>query len=276
MPTRRLQLAKKLCNRVIKMNQESILVSKRAGIGIITVNRPQLHNALDRNTWLLLHETFLELKSDSEIGVIIITGAGGKSFVAGADLNSLKGRTAGETLKGENQLILRDIANCDKPTIAAINGFALGGGLELALACDIRICSANAKLGQTELNVGILPGGGGTQRLARLVGIGKAKELIFTGKIINADEAARIGMVNLVVEQERLLDTCFERAEEMCKKSPLILRLAKIAIDSGVNLDLGSALLIERLAQTVAFGSEDHLEGINAFLEKRTPHYEGR
>lgn len=257
------------------MNQSSVITSTRDHIGIITINRPQLHNALDRDTWILLHKSFLQFKSDKNIRVIIITGAGEKAFVAGADLNTLKERTAQETLNGENQLILRDIANSDKPVIAAINGYALGGGLELALASDIRICSTNAKLGQTELNVGILPGGGGTQRLARLVGISKAKELIFTGKTITAQEAENIGLVNQVVEQEKLLDACIAMAEEISKKSPLIIRLAKYAVDGGINLDMESALLMERLAQTVAFGTEDHLEGINAFLEKRKPQFKG-
>ena len=162
-----------------------ILVEKKDFVGTITVNRPDVRNALNNEAWQGLHEAFIALDHDDDIRVIIVTGAGDKAFIAGADVNVLKTRSSVETFYGKNSRIVTDIEMVSKPTIAMINGFCLGGGLEVAMACDIRIAGDDAKLGQTELNVGILPGAGGTQRLARYVGLGKAKELIFTGKIIN-------------------------------------------------------------------------------------------
>lgn len=258
------------------MSEQPIILEKKDKIGIITVNRTEVRNALNKASWLALEAAFLNLADDPEIRVIIVTGAGDKAFVAGADLNALKERDMVETFKAENQTIVKMIDNIDKPTIAAINGFALGGGLELALACDIRICSNTAKFGQTELNVGVLPGAGGTQRLARLVGQGKAKELIFTGKIISAREAETIGLVNMVVEPEKLMETAIEMAGQMSSKSPLVLRLAKFVMNKGVDVDMETALALERLGQTVVFGSSDRMEGITAFLEKKSPEFKGR
>jgi enoyl-CoA hydratase len=256
--------------------ESAILITRDGQIGIITVNRPEVRNALNKAAWAMLRDAFRELNADAGIRVIIVTGAGEKAFVAGADLNALKERDLVETFFGENQLILQEIASIPKPVIAAINGFALGGGLELAMACDIRICASNARLGQTEINVGILPGAGGTQRLTRLVGLGKAKELIFTGKLITAEEAARIGLVNMVVEPAEVMDCALAMARDICAKSPFALRVAKLVVNNGANADLGTALTLERLGQTAVFGTEDHLEGISAFLEKRDPVYKGR
>lgn len=258
------------------MPDKAINVEKNNKIGIITVNRPEVRNALNRETWLALDNAFRTLNDDPEVQAIIVTGAGDKAFVAGADLNALKERDMVETLGAENQRILLGVENLDKPTIAAINGFALGGGLELALACDIRICSSTAKLGQTEINVGILPGAGGTQRLTRIVGIGKAKELILTGKLIDAGEAEKIGLVNMVVPPEKLMDTALEIAGQITAKSPLVLRLAKLVINKGCDVEMDTALALERLGQTVLFGSHDRMEGITAFLEKRVPEFKGR
>jgi len=258
------------------MSEQPIIVEKKDRIGIITVNRPEVRNALNRASWLALEAAFLDLGDDPEIRVIIVTGAGDKAFVAGADLNALKERDMVETFKAENQNIVKMIDNIDKPTIAAINGFALGGGLELALACDIRICSNTAKFGQTELNVGVLPGAGGTQRLARLVGQGKAKELIFTGKIISAKESETIGLVNMAVEPEKLMVTAIEMAGQIASKSPLGLRLVKFVMNKGLDVDMETAQALERLGQTVVFGSSDRMEGITAFLEKRSPQFKGR
>lgn len=258
------------------MSEQSIIIEKNNQIGIITINRPEVRNALNREAWLALDAAFQDMDSDPGIHVIIVTGAGDKAFVAGADLNLLKERDMVETFKGENQRILQKVESMGKPTIATINGFCLGGGLELALACDIRISSSAAKFGLPELNVGVLPGAGGTQRLARLVGIGKAKELIFTGKLISATEAEKIGLVNMVVEPEKLMETTLEMALQMISKSPLVMKLAKFVINRGYDVDMDTALALERLSQTVVFGTSDHMEGIMAFLEKRSPQFKGR
>lgn len=178
-----------------------------------------------------------------------------------------------ETLIAEGQQILWELENLLKPVVAAVNGFALGGGCELALACDFRIASENARFGQPELNLGILPGAGGTQRLPRLVGIGKAKELIFTGEIITAAEAEKIGLVNKVVPLEALMPTVKEICQKMLAKGPLALKLAKEVINLGTSTDLKTGLTLERFAQTVIFGTEERIEGLTAFLEKRPPVY---
>jgi len=261
---------------VIKVEFENILLEKQESIAIITINRPKIRNALDKKTWRELREAIAGVRGDTSVQVLIITGAGEKAFVAGADVSSLKERSMVETLSNENQMILSELTNLEKPVIAAINGFALGGGCELALACDIRIASENAKLGQPELGLGILPGAGGTQRLPRLVGPAKAKELIFTGDIIDAREAERIGLVNKVVPQSDLLDAAKEMARKIISKGPLAVRLAKIVINQGMDLDLSNASLLERLAQAIIFGSEDRMEGLTAFLEKRSPKFGGK
>ena len=257
--------------------EEKLIITERKGfIGIITVNRPEVRNALNKEAWKQLHEAFTELDGDDGIRVIILTGAGDKAFIAGADLNALKTRSSVETFGGVNQKIVTDIEMVSKPTIAMINGFCLGGGLEVAMVCDIRIAGDGAKLGQTELNVGILPGCGGTQRLARYVGLGKAKELIFTGKIITAQEAERIGLVNCVVPQNELLEKTLEMANSIAVKSPIVTKIAKLIVNRGIESDLASGLQAELLAQSLVFSTEDHLEGINAFLEKREPKFIGK
>jgi len=250
-----------------------IEVRREERLGIVTVNRPEVRNALNQSAWYALLDAFTELGDDPQVQVIILTGAGDKAFVAGADLKALKERDVAATFRADYQRIVDQVATINKPTIAAINGYALGGGLELALACDIRICCDTAKFGQTEINVGILPGAGGTQRLTRLIGLGKAKEMIFTGKIISASEAERIGLVNMVVDPNNLMETALQMAREMAQKSPLVLQLAKFVINNGVDVDMHTAQALERLGQAVVFGSADHLEGINAFLEKRKPEF---
>lgn len=257
------------------MQYNNLIVEYENKIAVATINRPQVRNALDRETWRELNALINELEVDEQIQVVIFTGSGDKAFVAGADVRALKERSMLETFKGENQAILNRLAVLDKITIAAINGFALGGGLELAMACDLRIAAENAKLGQPEVNLGILPGAGGTQRLVRLVGIGRAKELIFTGKIIDAQEAERIGLVNKIVPVGQALAAAKEMAGLILEKGPLAVRFAKAVINWGSTSDLETGLVLERLAQTVLFGTSDHLEGINSFLEKRKPNYTG-
>ena len=254
---------------------DKVLVSIENGIAVVTINRPEVRNAVDKETWGLLRKTFENLDSNRDVRAIIVTGAGEKAFVAGADLNSLKVRSVLETLDSENNAVVRAIEKVRKPTIAAINGYCLGGGCEIALACDIRIAAEKAKIGQTELNVGILPGAGGTQRLRNLVGQGKAMEMILTGEPVSAQEAYEIGLVNKVVPLDKLMEKAMSMAKKIAEKSPVVTKLAKRAIQNGADLPIDTGLLIEILSQSVVFSTKDHLEGINAFLEKRKPEYTG-
>lgn len=255
---------------------DKLLIEKKEGVGLITVNRPEARNALDAESFRGLLDAFEALDADDEVRVIIVTGAGEKSFVSGADVRMLKERGGAETFRAFNSRAFQRIENICKPTIAAINGYAFGGGLELAMACDLRLCSSTAKLGQTELNLGFLPGAGGTQRLTRLVGLARAKELIFTGRVVLPDEALRIGLVNEVVAPNELMARAFDLASAIARKSPFILGLAKLAVNRGQDCSLDVGLALERLGQTAAFGTEDHLEGIDAFLEKRPANFKGR
>ena len=253
-----------------------VLREKKDSVGIVAINRPEVRNALNKEAWRQLGEAFAAFDADGEVRVIIVTGAGDKAFIAGADLNVLKTRTSVETFNGENQQIVTDIEMTGKPTIAMVNGFCLGGGLEVAMACDVRIACDDARFGQTELNVGILPGCGGTQRLSRLVGLSKAKELIFTGKLITAQEAERIGLVNQVVPKGELLAETLKMAESIAAKSPIVLKLAKAVINRGFESDLASGLQAELLAQSLVFSTDDHMEGIEAFLGKREAKFTGK
>lgn len=255
------------------MNLKNLLFENEAGIGILTINRPEVRNALNLETWREIKTVVDFVREDKATKVLVITGAGDKAFAAGADIHYLRARSMLETLIAEGQQILWELENLLKPVVAAVNGFALGGGCELALACDFRIASENARFGQPELNLGILPGAGGTQRLPRLVGIGKAKELIFTGEIITAAEAEKIGLVNKVVPLEALMPTVKEICQKMLSKGPLALKLAKEVINLGTSTDLKTGLTLERFAQTVIFGTEERIEGLTAFLEKRPPVY---
>ena len=258
------------------MTTENILTEKADGIGLITINRPEVRNALDPETWRELMQAVEAMAADKDVGVIIITGAGDKSFVAGADIGRMQERTIFDGFEAPAQGALTRLENTEKPIIAAINGFALGGGCELALACDIRIASDRAKLGQPEVNLGIMPGAGGTQRLASLVGAGKAKELIFTGDIIDAAEAERIGLVNKVVPHEELMDAARGMARKILSKAPLAVRMSKIAINARIKWGPEAGMQIERLGQTALITTEDMQEGTGAFLEKRKPSFKGR
>ncbi len=259
------------------MDFQNILLEKDGHIALITLNRPEVRNALDPRTWAEIRSAVRDCRFDRDVRVVIITGAGGKAFASGADIRSLRERETLDVLRAEAQESLNDIENLDKPVIAAIDGFALGGGCELAMACDIRIATARSRLGQPEVNLGIIPGAGGTQRLQRLVGIGKAKELIFTGEIISAQEAREIGLVNKVVEQpEDLLPAAREMAQKIISKGPVAVSLAKAAINVGANTDINSGLLFEKFAQTIAFSTGDRIEGTTAFLEKRQPDFKGK
>jgi len=255
------------------MTDNPILMTVQNKIAIIKINREEVRNALDPVTVQELKKKLESAKNNKDILSIIIIGSGDKAFVSGSDISSIRDRHFVETLTPHMQNLYVEIEKIEKPIIAAINGFALGGGCELAMACDLRIAAEHAKLGLPELNLGIIPGAGGTQRLANLVGIGKAKEMIFTGKIIKADEALNIGLVNKVVEKEKILNESIKVAEKMVDKGPLALRLAKLAINSTQNLTEG--LSIEALAQSVLFATKDKEEGTTAFLEKREASFKG-
>lgn len=255
---------------------DKVICSIENNIAIVTVNRPEVRNAMDKETWLCLRDVFDDLDKNDDVRVIIITGAGEKAFIAGADLNYLKQRTVSETLDALNTSVTRAIEKTGKPVIAAINGYALGGGCEVALACDIRIASPNAKIGQTEVKVGIIPGAGGTQRLRDIVGQGRAMEMILTGEPVDAEEAYRIGLINRIYPQEQLLEEAKKIAGKIADKSPIVVRLAKKSVQEGANLPIETGMMVEVLNQSILFGTEDHLEGINAFLEKRKPNYKGK
>ena len=259
------------------MNYENLLLERRGPVALVTVNRPQKMNALTVRTRAELVEVFTELGADSAMRVIVITGAGDKAFVAGADISEFAGQTA-----VDQRLVMRAnrgfdaMESCPRPVIAMINGYALGGGCELALACDIRIASANAKFGQPEIRLGLIPGGGGTQRLTRLVGEGRAMELILTGDTISADEALRIGLVNRVCPPEELEATTMALAGRIAEMSPAILALAKQSVKNAARLNLAAGLDAEIDLFSLCFATADKEEGVRAFLEKRKPAFTGR
>lgn len=257
------------------MEFKNLVLSEADGIGLIEINRPEARNALDGNTWRELDVAVNMYAATETVRVIIITGRGDKSFAAGADVGSLLQRTPIETLAGDNQRILSRIESVPKVTIAAVNGYALGGGCELAMAADIRIASTNARFGQPELGLGIIPGAGGTQRLVRLVGLGRAKELVLTGRIIDAEEARQIGLVSRVVPPDQLMDAAVELGKSLIRKGPLAVSLAKEVLHVAASSDFETGLAAERLAQSFLFTTWDHNEGLTAFLEKREPKFEG-
>jgi enoyl-CoA hydratase len=256
---------------------ETVLTRAEGGVGWITVNRPNVRNALNTQVLGDFRQALVEFRHDREVGIVVFTGAGEKSFAAGADISELRERTALDALSSTMQSVYDEIEAYEKPTIAAVNGYALGGGCELAMACDIRIASANARFGLPEVTLSIIPGAGGTQRLGRLVGKGKAIEMTLTGQVIDAGEALRIGLVTQVAEDvEALADRVREIAGKILEKGPLAVRLAKLAIQAGSETDQKTGLVIERLAQAVLFETEDKREGTSAFLEKREPRFQGR
>ncbi|RKQ35750.1 enoyl-CoA hydratase/isomerase family protein [Oceanobacillus halophilus] len=259
------------------MSFEKIEVKTIGKLGYITIDRPEVRNALNRETLEEIVKGLDLLSKNEEVGCIIFTGKGEKSFAAGADIKQLRERTAIDALNPFSMQGVYDIIeNCEKPTIAMVNGYALGGGCELAMACDIRIASTNAKFGLPELNLSIIPSAGGTQRLARLVGKGKALEMILTGKMISAEEALQFGLVSDVVEFDELNRTVDQLASQILNKGPLAVKLAKIAVNYGTEADIKTGLVLEKLSQAVLFSSEDKNEGTQAFIEKRKPNFQGK
>lgn len=258
------------------MEFTNIIVTEEQEIGLISINRPEYRNALNSETLMEIEKALDHLRANQEVRVVIFTGAGEKSFAAGADISQLNKRTMMEALQPNMTATYRKIEEYEKPTIAAINGYALGGGLELALACDIRIASFHAKMGLPEVGLGIIPGAGGTQRLTRIIGKGKAMDLILTGDVITAEAAERFGLVSKAVSQDALIETAKEYARKISLKGPLALRLAKAAVNRGADIEMETALYLEKLSQTILMGSEDKLEGTQAFIEKRKPQFQGR
>ncbi len=245
---------------------------------ILTMNRPRVMNCLNFDLLYAINNEITRLQYRTDIRTLIITGAGEKSFCAGADLKERAGLTPDEVKKFIITIrnLLTSIQNLPIPVICAVNGIALGGGTEVALASDIRIASETASMGLTEAKLAIIPGGGGTQRLPRIIGVAKAKELIFTGRRVNAKEALAIGLVNQVTPCENLLDACMEMADMIGQNGPIAVEMAKYAIDKGIETDLATGLAIESNAYRVTIPTEDRIEGLTAFKEKRKPVYKGR
>ena len=260
------------------MNFVNLLIETRDRIATVTVNRPKVLNALDEATLKELDQAFSALEADPQVKVVILTGAGEKAFVAGGDIAAMQplGPVAARAFAVMAQAVLGRIEHSPKPVIAAINGFALGGGCELAMACDLRIASETARLGQPEINLGIIPGWAGTQRLPRLVGKGRAKELLFTGEMIDAREAWRIGLVNRVVPAAELMNVVRELAGKIAGKGQVALSLAKEAVDRGLEMDLARANACEADLFGLCFATEDQKEGMLAFLEKRAAVFRDR
>ncbi len=260
------------------MNYENLILEIKESIAQITINRPDKLNALNSLTLTELEDAIDNIKENDDVNVVIITGAGEKAFVAGADikelnqLNMLKGRTFAE----KGQRIFSKIVHLGKPVIAAVNGYALGGGCELALACHIRFASEQAKFGQPEVNLGIIPGYGGTQRLARLIGSGRALEYILTGDMIDAEEAFRIGLANRVVQHDELMAKAWELAQKISSKGQLAVRLAVDAVVSTNDLSEREGLLREADLFAICCGTEDFKEGTSAFLEKRKAEFKNK
>jgi len=260
------------------MNFENILFEKKNSIAYVTVNRPKVLNALNMATMEELRSAFHEIKNDASVRVAIMTGSGEKAFIAGADISELAKHNAvsAKEYTHRGQSVLNLIENLGKPVIACINGFALGGGCEIAMACTMRLASENAKLGQPEVKLGIIPGYGGTQRLPRLVGKGVAMQLLLAGEMISAQEAHRIGLVNEVTAPAELIPRAEAIAQKIIANGPLAVQYTMEAVNKGAETTLAGGLYIEAVLFGVACATEDKTEGTTAFLEKRSPQFKGR
>jgi enoyl-CoA hydratase len=253
------------------MGWKNIIFEKENQIGFVTLNRPEVYNALNAVLLGELGEVVEEIKKDPDIGVVILTGAGEKAFVSGADIGEIPASNAilAWSTSRDHQSILNQLERLGKPSIAAINGFCLGGGLELAMACTLRIASENAKLGLPELGLGLVPGYGGTQRLLRLVGKGKAFEMILTAKAIDAQEAYRVGLINHVVSQTELIPKAKQMAESILKNGPTAIRLAMDLVLRGMDMSLDHSMAFESAMTSVSLMSEEAAQRLKAFLEKK-------
>jgi len=259
------------------MSYSCIKFEKKDNIGYVTINRPEALNALNFDVITEVTDVFTKISADDEVKIVILTGEG-RAFVAGADIGWLRslGSVDGRAMSMKAQAMMDLIENIEKPVIAAVNGFALGGGNELAMACDIRIASDKAKFGQPEVNLGIIPCFGGTQRLPRLVGKGMAKYMIFSAEMIGAEEALRIGLADRVVPADELISTAEALAKTIMSKGPIAVKMAKASINNGVNLDLRSANAYEAEAYVSTLCTEDRIEGMTAFLEKRPAQFKNK
>lgn len=257
---------------------QTLIYEKKEKIGVLTINRPDRMNAISNELTSELKKFLDEIENDDELRVLVITGAGDKAFVAGADINELVDRDAliGRRVSRQRQEIFSRIENLHVPAIAAINGYALGGGLELALACSIRVCSDKAQFGAPEVKLGIIPGDGGTQRLPRLVGLGRAMEMILTGDFIDAEEAYRIGLVNKIVPHEQLMEKAMELAKKIASRPPLAVRYAKETVNRSLEGSTVSGFALESFLHALSCTTEDKKEGVSAFLEKRKGKFKGR
>jgi enoyl-CoA hydratase len=259
------------------MSPENVLSTETVdGVRILTIDRPEKRNALNAAVRTALSAALAEADADPAVRVVVFTGAGDQAFVAGADVAEFAGRTPIEQREAMRVGLFDDVWNFPKPTIAMINGWCLGGGCELALACDLRIGADSAKLGQPEVRLGIIPGGGATQRLPRLVGYGKALQLVLTGEIVDAVSAYEIGLLDEIVPAVELRERTLEIARSMAEKSPVTLAIAKRALRAALEMTLSAGLAHERDLFALAFATEDKEEGVRAFLEKRPPQWKGR
>jgi enoyl-CoA hydratase len=255
-----------------------IIYEKSEGIATITLNRPEALNAFSKEVVDEVLQVLEDVRNDENVRVVVLTGAGEKAFSAGADIKAMKGMNALKarelSLMGEK--LCGALENLEKPVIAAINGYALGGGLEVAMACDFRIAVENARVGQTEVNIGLIPGWGGTQRLTRLIGKTKAKELVFSGKMIDAKTAEQLGILNMVVPADKFREAVRQFALELAQKAPVAIKVAKALINKGADMSLDAALALEREGFGVVASTEDLQEGVSAFTEKRKPVFKGK
>jgi enoyl-CoA hydratase/carnithine racemase len=263
---------------VTALTLKNVLYEKKGAIAYVTLNRPKVLNALNQQTWEDLRAAFEDARDDAEVRGVILTGAGDKAFIAGADISELANVTAVEAQKSSNygQGALDLIENLGKPVIAAINGFALGGGCETAMACTVRVASENAKFGQPEVKLGVIPGGGGTQRLPRLVGKGRALQLILSGERIDAQEAYRIGLVNEVVPAADLIIRAEAILKQIFANAPIAVKFALEAVNNGSETSLAEGLALEAALFGLCAGTEDKKEGTQAFLQKRAAQFKGR
>jgi enoyl-CoA hydratase/carnithine racemase len=259
------------------MSEDNLLTEHRGQILIVSINRPERMNALDRPTLMQGAKLIKELHYDKNTRAVIVTGTGEKAFCAGADLKERENMSISEVRQYIRAIrdTFTDIENLPMPVICAINGVALGGGLEMALACDIRLASPNATLGLTEVTLGIIPGGGGTQRLPRLVGRGKAKEMLLLGLRLTAEDALDIGLINHIAPEGKLMDMALEMAEKIVNNPPIAVQQAKIAVNHGMEVDLKKGLEIESASYEVCIPTKDRLEALAAFKEKRKPVFKG-
>jgi enoyl-CoA hydratase len=259
------------------MSEPAVLLRREGRLAYLTINRPDKLNALNELVEREMAARLRELVHDASVGCLILTGAGERAFVAGADISEFAGRTPLDQRQAMTfPRIFDAMAAFPKPVIAAIHGFCLGGGCELAASCDLRIASTAARFGQPEINLGLLPGGGGTQRLPRLIGLGWASRLVLTGEMVDADTALRIGLVEEIVAPDRLLERAAQLGETIASKSPVALRLAKEALRASERLGVEDGLVYERDLFALAFSTEDKVEGVRAFLAKEKPEWRGR